>query len=443
MPTTKRNRERGVTIRHSRTCPSRAGGECDAETKKKSRCRPTYEARVYDKNALNHKRVCASRSGGRCDCSPTRGKQISRTFTKLSEARGWRPLGIADVKRGDLRASTGTTVREAAEELRAAVLNGTLRQKGGRHYKPSSLRSIEVNLRLFVIPRLGHMKLTDVRRQEMQVFADELLAEGRTPGKVDKAVMAARVLFRRELRRGRVTENPTRDLDLPSADGRRDRAASVEEAAELLAALPKEVRPLWATAFYAGLRLGELRALRWEDVDLGSGVIHVRHGWDAKEGEIPPKSKKGERRVPVAAALRDHLDELKATTDRGGADFVFGSAADRVFSPNWERQKARRAWATANERRAKNDRQLLVPIGLHECRHTCVSLWAAAGVPLERIGDYVGHSTTYMVDRYRHLVEGQFERDVELIDDFFARADTAARLAQLDEAVLTEDALPS
>jgi integrase len=59
-------------------------------------------------------------------------------------------------------------------------------------------------------------------------------------------------------------------------EGRRDRYASPEEAAVLIATVPERDRPLWATAMYAGLRRGELRALRWQDVDLASGVIRVR-----------------------------------------------------------------------------------------------------------------------------------------------------------------------
>jgi hypothetical protein len=52
----------------------------------------------------------------------------------------------------------------------------------------------------------------------------------------------------------------------------------------------------------------------------------------------------------------------------------------------------------------------LEPLGFHEARHTLVSLMHAAGNSLEEIGDFVGHSSTYMVDRYRHLIEGQRER---------------------------------
>ena len=54
-----------------------------------------------------------------------------------------------------------------------------------------------------------------------------------------------------------------------------------------------------------------------------------------------------------------------------------------------------------------------------------------AGFMLEEIGDYVGHSTVYMVDRYRHLLEGHEARAAERFDEYLVRADTTARLEQL------------
>lgn len=69
----------------------------------------------------------------------------------------------------------------------------------------------------------------------------------------------------------------------------------------------------------------------------------------------------------------------------------------------------------------------LEPLGLHEARHTYVSLMHAAGNSLEEIGDFVGHSTTYMVDRYRHLLEGQRERAADRLDAFLAGPCTGAR----------------
>jgi integrase len=83
--------------------------------------------------------------------------------------------------------------------------------------------------------------------------------------------------------------------------GRRDRIASPAGAAKLLAALPEQDRAIWATAMYAGLRLGELRALRYEHVDIRGGVIGVEASWDPREGLIEPKSRAGSAASPSLA----------------------------------------------------------------------------------------------------------------------------------------------
>ena len=64
----------------------------------------------------------------------------------------------------------------------------------------------------------------------------------------------------------------------------------------LLDALPEEDRALWATAFYADLRRGELRGLQDDDIDLEANLIRVRRGWDDVEGAIEPKSPRWQSR---------------------------------------------------------------------------------------------------------------------------------------------------
>lgn len=159
-------------------------------------------------------------------------------------------------------------------------------------------------------------------------------------------------------------------------------------------------------------RLGELRALKVGDVDLAAGVIHVRRSWDPKEGEIPPKSAKGTRTVPIVPVLRDYLDRHAG---RPADDYVWGPFTWAVV------RRARRAWKKKG----------LTPIGLHECRHTYVSLMSEAGFTLEEIAPYVGHSSTYMVERYRHLLPGHEQRAAERFAAYLERADTQARLAQI------------
>jgi integrase len=199
--------------------------------------------------------------------------------------------------------------------------------------------------------------------------------------------------------------------------------ASAEEAGELLAALPADLRALYAGAFYAGLRRGELRAIRWEDVDVAGGVITVRRGWDDVVGEIALTPGKGFRTVPVIALLRDYLVESREREGREERDFVFGASGDRPFAPSRVGRSAARAWSEENAARSGRGEEPLVPIRLHDCRHTFVLLMYDAGLSLERIGDYIGHSPAYMIDRYRHLLEGDEAEMRRIMDDYLARAD--------------------
>jgi integrase len=114
-------------------------------------------------------------------------------------------------------------------------------------------------------------------------------------------------------------------IDVPAQGSARPaRVASAEESAALIEPLPDSDRALWAVAFYAGLRRGEIQALRACDVDLGASLIRVERGWDREEGAIEPKSEASRRTVPLLAVLRDHLDEHLIRTGRTGEELVFG-----------------------------------------------------------------------------------------------------------------------
>jgi integrase len=360
---------------------------------------------------------------------------VRKTFATLAAAKAWRADATSQLNRGRRVAHSRRTLREAAEAWLAGAKAEppTILTRSGHSYKPAALRGYEADLRRHVLDDLGGQRLSDVRRGDLQGLVDRLLGKGLSASKVRNVVVALRVVYRRAIEHDEVAFNPTTGLRLPNGHKPRNRAATATEAATLLAAIPESDRVLWATAFYAGLRRGELRGLRWEDVDLAAGVIHVRRGWDDVVGEVEPKSRKWTRTVPITALLRDYLVELKTRTGRDGRDLVFGQTAARPFTPNNVRRHAAKAWNAENAKRAKRRLDPLVPIGLHECRHTFVSLMHDAGLSLERIGDYVGHSSTYMTDRYRHLMEGHEAEAARMLDEYLARADTAARARQLGE----------
>lgn len=103
---------------------------------------------------------------------------------------------------------------------------------------------------------------------------------------------------------------------------------------------PRGERALWACAFYAGPRLGELRALRWSHVDLEARVIHVSRGWDAIEGEQDTKSAAGKRRVPILDLLAVELTAHRTRTGHDGDALVFGRTATDPFNPETVRRNA-------------------------------------------------------------------------------------------------------
>lgn len=288
--------------------------------------------------------------------------------------------------------------------------DGSVRSRKGERYKPSAIRGYERTLRLRVLPVLGAMRLSEIERRHVQALADDLVAEGLAPATVLNYLDPLRAIFRRAVQREQVAVNPTTWLDLPRPGGGRDRIAAPEEAAALVAALPTEDRALWATAIYAGLRRGEVRALRWSDVDIAAGVIRVDRTWDDEEGELESgKTRAARRTVPIASQLRRELAAHKLATGRDGPDLVFGSTASSPFEPSTVRRRALAAW-----RRAR-----LKPIQLHECRHTFASLMIAAGVNAKALSSYMGHaSASITFDRYGHLMPGNEAEAAGLLERY-------------------------
>jgi integrase len=283
-----------------------------------------------------HKRDCRSRSGGRCNCTPsyrasvwsTRDRKLIRkTFPTIAAAKSWWNDAQHDLRRGRLRVPVPTTVREAAEEWLAGARTGAVGDRSGRPYKPSTLRGYEQALRDRVLPALGDWKLSELRRTDVQALVDRLAGEGLSAGTIRNQLDPLRAIYRRAINRELVAVNPTTGLELPAARPGRDRIADQVEAAKLLDALPAGERALWATAFYTGLRRGELMALRWSDVDLGRSEIRVERSWDPAVGPIEPKSETSTRTLPLLAVLRDYLDQHKLATGR--AALTWSSAARR------------------------------------------------------------------------------------------------------------------
>lgn len=390
----------GIRKLHSKGCPAKQGERC--------RCKAGYEASVY---------------------SSRDGRKVRKTFKRESEGKSWRSEAKRALDQGSLRptARDGRTLGEALRAFIEGMQAGAIHPKGRERYKPNTIRSYERALRVHIEPsKVARVKVGEVRRRDLKGLAGELLAADLSARTVSNVLNPIQAFYRWAVDNDDLAYNPAEGIDLPTGQSKRaKRIATPKEAAALIAALDVEDRPLWATAFYAGLRRGELQALRVCDVDLGASLIHVERGWDQVEGVIDPKSTAGRRRVPLLAILRDYLDEHLLRTGRSGEDLVFGRTATQAFYASTVDGRAKRAWEASNERELEaadaegREPVLLHPPHLHLCRHTFASLLIDSGANAKAIQEFLGHSkiqTTY--DIYGHLLPGSHDEVRERMDAY-------------------------
>jgi integrase len=288
------------------------------------------------------------------------------------------------------------------------MASGAIPARGGRPYRASVVRKYEAILELYVLDDLGARRVNTITHVDLLDHVERLRDRGYAPNTVRRAFDPVRVIMRRAVQRGWIGANPCASLELPTGMVRpRDRVLEPDQIAELLAALADtRDRALWATAFHAGMRFGELRALRWEHVDLVEGRLHVLEAMDERQAVTPPKTKAGIRTLPITFHIRKPLLALRAERDGNRAAFVFGESNGKPFAHTSITRRARSTWLGAG----------LEPVTLHEARHACITIWAQAIANPKRVQALAGHaSITMTLDRYgKHMNLGADETAAEV-----------------------------
>jgi integrase len=273
----------------------------------------------------------------------------------------------------------------------------------------------------------------------VRAFEDKLRTD-RSPAMVRKAIGSLAAILADAQERGLVAQNVARSLRSrrrPGKDRRADKRQkgrlkigveipSPDEIRKLLPHLANRWRPLLMTAIFTGLRASELRGLRWCDVDLKRGELHVRQRADRFNEIGRPKSDAGERTVPLPPLLVGTLRTWKLACPKGELDLVFptGTGAPESLSNILQRglQPAMVAARLTKKGGAKYS-------GLHSLRHFyaswCINRRVDGGLelPLKVVQARMGHSSIQITaDRYGHL---------------FPRGDDGTELAAAERAFLS------
>jgi integrase len=168
------------------------------------------------------------------------------------------------------------------------------------------------------------------------------------------------------------------------------------------------VRPFLVTVIFTGLRSSELRGLRWSDVDLKNGELHVRQRADRYNEIGKPKSESGERVIPVGPLVVNTLKEWRLACPKGELGLIFPNTLGKP----WDHADivSRYVWPTMVAASVVDDKGEAKYTGLHALRHFYAS-WlinrkADGGLelPLKTVQDRLGHSSVLMTsDVYGHL----------------------------------------
>jgi len=255
--------------------------------------------------------------------------------------------------------------------------------------KPSKVSAKRVNLNNHLVPLFGKMRLDEISARDVEAYKAAKLRQGFAP----KTVNNQPAVLGRMLRIARKWEllDKVPENCLAISSPQEFDFLDFGEAERLIAGSESRWRPMIVLALRTGLRLGELRALRWEDVDLVTGRLVVRRAaWRDKIGT--PKSGR-QREVPLSDQT---LSALMGHQDLRG-NFVFCADEGTLLttvSCKWP------VWRTC--RRAGIRR-----IGWHVLRHTFASHLATKGAPLKAVQELLGHTDIKVTMRYAHLSPGE------------------------------------
>ena len=321
--------------------------------------------------------------------------QISRV-----EAEQQLAARVGQVNREFGRPRTFCTFQEFVQKDWEPVILPTL--------KFATQKSYRYALRAHLVPTLGDSLLRNIRRDSVQAFLGLKLKAGLSWKTVNTLRLTLSTIMKSAEEWGTIEENPVRKTHMPR---RTHRAApqllAPEQAADLIAALPEPSKTIVALLTRTGLRIGELLALRWRNVNLVDGCIRIRETvYDGHFDE--PKTRHSQRQVPLSPAAAELLTRLRPLVC-DPEKLVFSSSNGTVLC---RRNLMRRQVRPACERLK------LPPIGWHSLRH-CHATWLdAVGTPLGTVEALLGHSSPEITrERYVHSLPAEAKAAVKKLDD--------------------------
>jgi len=328
---------------------------------------------------------------------------------------------LGEVSRGGVAATpTGTVGEYLVEWLDTYVRSGKV--------KRSSAATYTQHVHAHLIPRLGRIALAKLSPSHVAKCYADLLSSGEARHKSGRGLSPKTVRNIHQtlnkalgdaVKYGRLPRNVADVVDLPRYEPKEMQAWSEQELADFLGtavAVGDYLFPIWYLLASAPLRRGEVAGLRWSDVDLVEGLVHVRSTRVEVQGQVfdeTPKSARSRRSVPLdseavvaLAHLRNAQEEAARALKCRPFEYVLTDLDGAQIRP----ESLSRKFAAATHRaRVK-------PIRLHSLRHTYASRALHAGVSVHVVSAMLGHADAGFTLRiYSPFMPHQGREAVEML----------------------------
>lgn len=287
------------------------------------------------------------------------------------------------------------TFRELARITFPVFAEQWLRDYAAVQVKPSTLKNYKSMIYGSLIPFFGEVPLASIKAADVQRYVAERLHSGVKAATVQKALIVLKGMLKQAVEWDYLRTNPATIVKAPRGAHVEMDCLTPDEIRAFLDAVPAPSRALFFTAVFTGMRLGELLALQWSDIDWHGGTLRVcRSVWNGTFQD--PKSRNSVRTIGMSPRLAAVLVAHKADVAWSPNDLVFCTANGGIIDQaNLRHRVFEPALKAAGLRKMR----------IHDLRHTFASLLINQGENLKYVQQQLGHaSITTTVDRYGHLM---------------------------------------
>ncbi len=278
--------------------------------------------------------------------------------------------------------------------------------------KPSSYQVYLGRLERHILPALGQIPLAKLSATDVREFLDKLLASGLAASTVSGIYRLLAAALRYAHEDGLLTQNPCRKIRLSQNDVTEQHVLNRQEQRKIRDAATAAQDLPALLSLYTGMRLGEVCALAWSDIDWARKTIVVRRtvqrlasscdGAKTKLTIGTPKTRQSRRHIPVPDFILERLAHMRKDVQ---GEFVFGNR-DRAAEPRTIQRRLKKLAERLN----------MTDVHFHTLRHTFETRLFELGVDVKTVSALLGHSSAKTtLDFYAHSLMENRRRAVQLL----------------------------